>query len=260
MPAPPTDQRIVDDAVAIARAAGATTLPWFRSADLVVDRKGDGTPVTAADRGAEAHVRTALAEAYPDDGIVGEEEGETPGSSGRRWFVDPIDVTKAFIRGVPLYSTLLAVEDEHGFAVGVIDLPALGETVWAGRGLGCWCDGTPARVSDHPSTRGSVLTTSGFDYWPEEALFAVRHSDLLMRTWGDGYGYALVATGRAEAMVDPTAAPYDLAPMPVILAEAGGRFTDWSGEARIDGGNGLATNGKVHDEVLALLTSKQGQT
>jgi histidinol-phosphatase len=108
-------------------------------------------------------------------------------------------------------------------------------------------------VSERPSTRGSVLTTSGFDYWPEAALRAVHQSDLLMRTWGDGYGYALVATGRAEAMVDPVAAPYDLAPMPVILAEAGGRFSDWSGEDRIDGGNGLATNGTVHDDVLALL-------
>jgi histidinol-phosphatase len=260
VPAPPADQRVVDDAVAIARAAGATTLPWFRSADLVVDRKVDGTPVTAADRGAEEHVRAALAEAYPDDGIVGEEQGETPGTSGRRWFVDPIDGTKAFTRGVPLYSTLLAVEDEHGFAVGVIHLPALDETVWAGRGLGCWCDGMPARVSDRPSTRGSVLTTSGYDYWPEEALLAVRHSDVLMRTWGDGYGYALVATGRAEAMVDPSAAPYDLAPMPVILAEAGGRFTDWSGAARIDGGNGLATNGHVHDAVLELLTTQPATT
>jgi histidinol-phosphatase len=105
-----------------------------------------------------------------------------------------------------------------------------------------------------------VLTTSGFDYWPEDALLAVRHSDLLMRTWGDGYGYALVATGRAEAMVDPLAAPYDLAPMPVILAEAGGRFTDWSGDPRIDGGNGLATNGHVHDEILTLLTGRDAAT
>jgi len=253
MQSPPADSRLLDDAVAIARAAGDTTLPWFRSADLVVDRKGDGTPVTEADRGAEARARALLAEAYPDDGIVGEEEGETPGSSGRRWFVDPIDGTKAFTRGVPLYSTLIGVEDEHGMVVGVIHLPALGETVWAGRGLGCWCDGAPTRVSERPSTRGSVLTTSGFDYWPDAALLAVHGSDLLMRTWGDGYGYALVATGRAEAMVDPVAAPYDLAPMPVILAEAGGRFSDWSGEDRIDGGNGLATNGKVHDDVLALL-------
>ena len=131
---PPAEQRLVDDAVAIARAAGATTLPWFRSADLVVDRKGDGTPVTVADRGAEAHVRAALAEGYPDDGIVGEEEGVTRGTSGRRWYVDPIDGTKAFTRGVPLYSTLLAVEDEHGLAVGVIHLPALDRDGLGGTG------------------------------------------------------------------------------------------------------------------------------
>jgi histidinol phosphatase-like enzyme (inositol monophosphatase family) len=251
---PPADQRLLDDAVAIARAAGDTTLAWFRSPDLVVDRKGDGTPVTEADRGAEAHARAVLAEAYPDDAILGEEEGESAGSSGRRWLLDPIDGTKAFTRGVPLYTTLVAVEDEHGIAVGVIHMPALRETVWAGRGRGCWCDGTPARVSTRTSLRGAVLTTSGFDYWPEASLVGVRRSELLMRTWGDGYGYALVATGRAEAMVDPVVAPYDVAPMPVILAEAGGRFSDWSGADRIDGGTGLATNGPLHEEIRRLLT------
>lgn len=249
---PPADQRLLDDAVAVARAAGDLTLRWFRSKALVVDRKGDGTPVTDADRAAEAHVRSWLAEAYPDDAILGEEEGEVAGTSGRRWFIDPIDGTKAFTHGVPLFSTLLAVDDEHGPAVGVIHLPALGETVWAGRGLGAFVDGRPARVSDRRDLAGSYLTTSGFDYWPEAALLAVRGSGMQMRTWGDGYGYALVATGRCEAMVDPVAAPYDLAPMPVLLGEAGGRFSDWTGAARIDGGSGLATNGHLHDEVMHL--------
>lgn len=253
MPLPPVDQRLLDDAVAIARAAGDTTLRWFGSADLVVSRKADRTPVTEADRHAEAHARGALAEAYPDDGIVGEEEPERTGTSGRRWFIDPVDGTKAFTHGVPLFSTLLALEDDDGIAVGVIYLPALGETVWAGRGRGCWYDGRPARVSANPELTGAYLTTSGFDHWPESALLAVRHSGMLMRTWGDGYGYALVVTGRVEAMVDPSAAPYDLAPMPVIVEEAGGRFSDWAGDRRIDGGNGLATNGVLHDEVLSLL-------
>ncbi len=249
---PPCDPTLLDDAVALARAAGDLTLPWFRSATLGVETKADGTPVTAADRAAEAHVRTWLAEHHPDDAILGEEEGESPGTSGRRWIVDPIDGTKAFTRGVPLFTTLLAVEDEHGIVAGVIHVPALQETVWAGRGRGCWCNGEPARVSDH-AYRGACLTTSGFDYWPEAPLRAVHEAPILMRTWGDGYGYVLVATGRAEAMVDPIAAPYDLAPMPVILAEAGGRFTDWAGAERFDGGNGLASNGAVHDDVLALL-------
>ena len=220
-----------------------------------MEHKGDGTPVTAADRASEAAVRAAVAEGYPDDGVLGEEDAELVGTSGRRWIVDPIDGTKAFTRGVPLYTTLLAVEDEHGLAAGVIVMPALDEVVWAGRGRGAWHDGAPAVVSTTASVADGYLTTSGYSHWPEEMLLAVRRSGLQMRTWGDGYGYALVATGRMDAMVDPVAADYDLAPMPLILAEAGGRFTDLTGVSRYDGGSGLATNGALHDEVLALLTA-----
>jgi histidinol phosphatase-like enzyme (inositol monophosphatase family) len=251
---PPVDATLLDEAVALARAAGKLTLDWFRSVDLAVDRKGDGTPVTAADRAAERFVREQLAATHPNDAVVGEEEADTEGSSGRRWIVDPIDGTKAFTHGVPLYSTLLAFEDEHGSAIGVIDLPALGETVYAGRGLGCFCNGTPATVSRRDRLRGSYLTTSGFDYWTEHALAAVRASGLFMRTWGDGYGYALVATGRVEAMVDPIAAAWDVAAMPVIIGEAGGAFTDFAGATRVDGGSGLATNGALHAEVLELVS------
>jgi histidinol phosphatase-like enzyme (inositol monophosphatase family) len=252
---PATDAALLDEAVALAREAGEHTLRWFGLADLVVDRKGDGTPVTEADREAERLVRRRLAAVHPDDAVIGEEEADHPGTSGRRWVVDPIDGTKAFTHGVPLYSTLLAVEDEHGPAVGVIELPALGETVYAGRGLGCFRNGRPARVSERDRLPGSYLTTSGFDYWPEPALAAVRASGLFMRTWGDGYGYALVATGRVEVMVDPSAARWDLAAMPVIIGEAGGRFSDYTGATRADGGNGVATNGRFHDEVLELLNS-----
>ncbi len=134
---------MLDEAVALAREAGEHTLGWFGTDDLVVDRKGDGTPVTEADRAAERLIRTRFAAVHPDDAIIGEEEDDRPGTSGRRWIIDPIDGTKAFTHGVPLYSTLLAVEDEHGPAVGVIELPALGETVYAGRGLGCFRNGTP---------------------------------------------------------------------------------------------------------------------
>jgi len=253
MTSPSVDQALLEEAVALARAAGRVTLRWFRADNVIVDRKGDGTPVTDADRAAERFVREQLAATHPDDSVIGEEEPDTRGSSERRWIVDPIDGTKAFTHGVPLYSTLLAVEDEHGPAVGVIDLPALGETVYAGRGLGCFCNDVAARVSPRDQLPGSYLTTSGFDYWDEHALVAVRHSGLQMRTWGDGYGYALVATGRVEAMVDPVAARWDLAAMPVIIGEAGGRFTDLRGEPRTDGGSGLATNGALHDAVLALL-------
>lgn len=250
--APPADQSLLDEAVSLAREAGELTLRWFRSAGLAIDRKGDGTPVTEADRAAERLLRQRLADRYPHDGIIGEEEGATEGASGRTWIIDPIDGTKAFTHGVPLYTTLLAVVDADGPLIGVVDVPALGETVWAGRGRGCWCDGKPARVSVRAGLEGAYLTTSGYEDWDEDRLLAVRRAGVVMRGWGDGYGYCLVATGRVEAMVDAEAAAWDLAPMATIITEAGGRFTDLSGEARYDGGSGLATNGLVHDEMLSL--------
>jgi histidinol phosphatase-like enzyme (inositol monophosphatase family) len=253
MSPPPIDQATLDTAVALLRAAGERTLRWFRSDDLVVERKGDGTPVTAADKDAERFLREQLATEFPGDGVFGEEEPPTPGTSGRRWIIDPIDGTKAFTCGVPLYSNLLALEDEHGIAVGVVHLPALGETVWAGRGLGCWSERGPARVRRQPTLDGAYVMSSSFSHWPPGTVEALESAGAVLRTWGDGYGYALVATGRAAAMVDPAVAPYDVGPMPVLLAEAGGRFTDLDGHTSIEGGSGLATNGELHDELLGLL-------
>ena len=253
MTATPIDQATLDTAVALLREAGERTLRWFRSIDLQVERKGDGTPVTAADRDAERFLRERLAEAFPEDAVLGEEEPPTTGTSGRRWILDPIDGTKAFTCGVPLYSNLLALEDEHGVAVGVVNLPALGETVWAGRGLGCWTERGPARVSDHPGLSGAYVMSSSFSHWPPDTVRRLDAAGAVLRTWGDGYGYALVATGRAAAMVDPVVAPYDVGPMPVLLAEAGGRFTDLTGEVTIEGGSGVATNGHLHGALLEVL-------
>lgn len=251
---PPVDPDLLASAVSMARRAGELTLQWFRSTELVVDHKDDGTPVTAADRAAERLLREEIVHRYPGDGIRGEEEDEQAGTSGRRWTLDPIDGTKAFTRGVPLFTNLVALDDEHGPALGVINIPALGETVYAGRGLGCFDNGAPCRVSARSELAGSYLTSSGVgSYWPDQSLAAVRQAGLEVRTWGDGYGYALVATGRVEAMVDVGIAPYDVAPMPVILSEAGGRFSAWDGSDRIDGGTGLATNGTLHEPIRALL-------
>jgi histidinol phosphatase-like enzyme (inositol monophosphatase family) len=251
--APPIDQATLDHAVALTRAAGERTLRWFGATDLAVEQKGDGTPVTAADRDAERFLREELGDAYPDDGVLGEEEPPKPSVSGRRWVLDPIDGTKAFTCGVPLYSNLLALEDEHGIAAGVIHLPALGQTVWAGRGLGCWSDRGPARVSEQAELRNAYVMSSSFATWSAAQLDAIETAGAILRTWGDGYGYALVATGRVAAMVDPIVSPYDIGPMPVILAEAGGCFTDLDGADTIEGGSGLASNGHLHDELLALL-------
>lgn len=251
--APPVDQATLDLAVALTREAGDRTLRWFRRDDLEVHRKDDGTPVTAADRDAERFLREQLGARFPGDGVLGEEESPTPSTTGRRWILDPIDGTKAFTCGVPLYSNLLALEDEHGIAVGVINLPALGETVWAGRGLGCWTERGRARVSGHADVAGAFIMSSSFMRWPGDVALQLDRAGAVLRTWGDGYGYALVATGRAAAMVDPIVEPYDVGPMPVILSEAGGRFTDLTGAETIEGGSGLATNGHLHDELLALL-------
>ncbi|HEY4375538.1 MAG TPA: inositol monophosphatase family protein [Acidimicrobiales bacterium] len=251
--APPVDPELLEEAVGLARKAGELTLQYFRRDDLAIDRKADGTPVTAADRGAERLIREELARLHPDDGILGEEEPETPGTSGRRWILDPIDGTKAFTHGVPLYTNLLALEDDEGIAIGVINIPALGETVYAGRGLGCFTNGAPCRVNDTAEVAGSYLMTSGYTTWDDDALLRAKHAQMLLRTWGDGYGYALVATGRVEAMYDPLAELYDLGPMPVIIAEAGGRFTGINGEDGPASGSGLATNGRLHDQLLALL-------
>jgi len=249
----PADPRELDDAVAMVREAGDLTLRWFRSASLTVDAKGDGTPVTEADRAAERLLRERIAERWPDDAITGEEEDDRPGTSGRTWIIDPIDGTKTFTCGVPLYTNLLALHDDDGAVIGVINVPALGITVWAGRGLGCFENGEPARVSDRADLSGAYLSSSGFDHWDDDALVAVKGSGVHLRTWGDGYGFVLVATGRIEAMVDPAAALWDVAPLPVILAEAGGRFTDIGGTPGVGSGGAVATNGLVHDAVLDLV-------
>ncbi|HVX19199.1 MAG TPA: inositol monophosphatase family protein [Acidimicrobiales bacterium] len=253
--APPADPELLDFAVALTRKAGELTLGYFRSSDLVVDRKGDGTPVTEADRGAERLIRSELEARFPDDGILGEEEAERPGATGRKWTLDPIDGTKPFTHGVPLYCNLLAFDDEHGPAIGVINMPALGETVYAGRGLGCFLNGAPCHVNDRDTIdERAFFSSSGLgSYWPDGALDRVRKAGFQVRTWGDGYGFALVATGRIDVMADPVAEPYDIAPMPVILAEAGGRFTAWSGAESVTEHDGVATNGRLHDAVLALL-------
>jgi histidinol phosphatase-like enzyme (inositol monophosphatase family) len=256
--APPADRALLDEATELLREAGQLTLRWFRSRDLDVDRKGDGTPVTEADRAAERYLRDEVARRHPDDAIVGEEWPDSAGTSGRTWIIDPIDGTKAFTHGVPLYSNLLAVYDQHGPLVGVINLPALDQTVFAARGLGCHDQDGPVRVSDCADLGDGSLCTSSLSPWDADAAAAVLSCGALVRTWGDGFGFAMVATGYADAMADPGAALWDVAPMPVILDEAGGRFTDALGNPvpPVDPTivtSGVASNGLVHDQVLGLL-------
>jgi histidinol phosphatase-like enzyme (inositol monophosphatase family) len=232
----------------LATLAGDEANRHFRTA-VAVEFKGDGSPVTAADRAAETVAREWIRKYFPGDGILGEEFGIENESAPRRWVLDPIDGTKAFTHGVPLYSNLLAWFDEHGPAIGVINLPALGETVAAGRGLGCFVNGERCAVSTTASLATAYVCTSGLDNWPSEQLTTFART-VKLRTWGDAYGYALVATGRVDAMIDPEVAFYDVAAMLTILPEAGGRFTDLAGAVTATGGSGIASNGVLHPALL----------
>lgn len=253
MTPPAIDQALLDDAVELAREAGDFTMRYFESGDLAVDYKGDGSPVTQADRGAESLLRARLAERYPDDAIVGEEHEDQPGTSGRTWMLDPVDGTKSFTHGVPLFANLVAVLDEHGPAVGVLNLPALGEIVYAGRGLGCFHNGRPIQVNEVADIGRSAICASGFEGVDPEPFARLCASGAIVRTWGDAYGYFLVATGRVEAMIDYGLNPWDIAPMHVIIGEAGGRISDWDAQPLPMSGNTLTTNGLVHDHILGLL-------
>jgi histidinol phosphatase-like enzyme (inositol monophosphatase family) len=253
---PPVDPALVDFAVEIVQEAGAFTFEMFRAAELAVERKGDGSPVTAADRGAERLLRERISARFPDDEITGEEEPDQPGTSGRRWVIDPIDGTESFTRGVALYTNLLYLEDEHGPAVGVINVPAIGEMVSAGRGLGCRFNGVPCHVNDHATIDGAMMSASGFDWWEADLMERARASAVGLRTWGDGYGYLLVATGRIEAMVDPAVNFWDIAPCQVVIDEAGGRWSSLDGRPDAHAGTFVATNGAIHEDVINLLGGK----
>ncbi len=248
-------------ALEIAGAAGALTLQFFQQDSLQVDRKGDNSPVTQADRQAELLMRERIAAAFPDDAIIGEEHGEVAGTSGYQWILDPIDGTKSFIAGVPLYSVLVGVLRDGVSLIGVILAPGLGECVYAAKGQGAWwtkggAEPRPAKVSDRKSLADGVFITSQVDTFgersAEDAYQRLERAAYITRTWGDGYGYLLIATGRAEAMVDPIMNIWDAAAIQPVLEEAGGTFTDWQGNPRIDGGEGVGTNGLVLDEVLQI--------
>ena len=257
----------LETAIAAARLAGLETLRWFGDAGLVVDVKADASPVTQADRAAEALLRRELLGAFPADAFLGEETGATAGTSGYEWIVDPIDGTKSFIRGVPLYATLVGCRHGGRGVLGVIAIPALDEMVHAARGGGAWhtkaaAAPVAAKVSAKSALRESLVCSSDFTSFArwsggrhdgEAARGRVESACGVVRTWGDGYGYLLVATGRAEIMIDPLLNPWDAAAVDVVVTEAGGRFSDWQGRDSIDSGDGVATNGAVHGAVLDLL-------
>lgn len=243
--------------------ASRVTLDYFQSDQLQVDLKSDASPVTVADREAERRFRDRILAAFGEDAVLGEEHGDVEGKSGYRWVIDPIDGTKSFIGGVPMYSTLLALEFEGEPIAGGIWIPAMGESVVACRGYGCWHqrpgqDGLrPARVSSREDLSRAIFVTTAVasfaDVGGEAAFERLQRDTWFTRTWGDGYGYLLVATGRADLMVDPIVNAWDVAAIAPVVDEAGGRFTDWSGVSTVHSGNAVGTNGLLHEAVLQRL-------
>lgn len=235
--------------------AGQLTLGYFRR-NIKPERKGDNSPVTIADKEAEQLIRQRIASHYPEHGILGEEYGMT-GSEETRWIIDPIDGTKGFMRGVPLYGVLMALEHQSEIVVGVAYFPALGEMVSAAKGHGAFLNGRRVFVSSEASMENAFLSTTDFNnihkYNKTAAFNRLAQGVYYRAGWGDAYGHALVATGRLEIMCDPIMSPWDSAPFGVIIPEAGGYCGTWAGEATVHGKDLVSCNGALKDVVLERL-------
>ena len=245
------------DAVAeVARIAGDVAKGYYgRSPETRT--KSDGSPVSVADLNAEQAARDWIERRFPDDGIVGEEFPSVRPGAASRWIIDPIDGTYTFLQGVPLWGTLVALAEGEIVIAGAAYFPALDEIVVAARGEGCWWNGSPARVSTVAELAEARLVTTDAmfarDAERRERWLRLQSSTRKMRTWGDCYGYLLVATGRADIMVDDIVSEWDVAPMMPIIAEAGGVITDWQGRATALGGDAIATNARLAATVREIL-------
>jgi histidinol-phosphatase len=253
--------RRLELAISAGKEAGKLTLKYFQQNNYKVERKGDLSPVTIADRSAEMLLRERISAAFRKDGILGEEFGTEKGMSGFTWILDPIDGTKSFISGVPLYGTMVGIEHEGRALAGLVYMPGLDEGIFASAGQGAWHFAKAdqprrAQVSQRPRLADGLFVTSQVDSFAKRgamgAYEALQAAAYVTRTWGDCYGYLLVATGRAEVMVDPILNVWDAAAVQPIVEEAGGTFTDWQGNPSIHAGEAIATNGLVRDEVLEI--------
>ena len=255
-------------AVRLVREAGAHAMTYYQAQDMGLDFKPDRSPVTRADKEGEELIRRVLDVECPADAILGEEYGEKEGSSGYRWLLDPIDGTESFIRGVPLFGCMAALEHDGSAVAGTICFPALGEIVYAAKGEGAWwangigaptepLQRRPARVSSVSELGGATFCATGLHNFDRigkaegfaKLLAAVREA----RGWSDCYGHYLVATGRVDIMIDPLMHVWDNAPLLPIIEAAGGRFSGLGAEHSIYAPNALSTNGLLHEAVLALL-------
>ncbi|WP_196782286.1 histidinol-phosphatase [Bremerella volcania] len=254
-------EKRLETARRLARVAGKSTLEHFQRADLSFEKKEDASPVTVADQNAEKIIRKGLKDEFPDDGIIGEEFGSEEGSTGYNWIVDPIDGTKAFIAGVPLFGTMIGVEKDGKSRLGVVYIPGLDEMISASEGQGAWYerphhDPIRAQVNKTPKLADGVMVTSQVSTFNKrnatQGFLELEERSFVTRTWGDCYGYMLVATGRAVCMIDPMMSIWDAAALQPIMEEAGGTFTSWTGESTIYSGDGIGTNGLVLEEILEV--------
>ena len=245
-------------ALALADVADAITMRHFRSPELVVETKEDLTPVSVADQATEAALREAIARERPGEAVVGEELG-VDGDSAARWILDPIDGTKHYVRGIPLWATLIALERDGDLAAAVVSAPALATRWWAARSEGAFANARPIRVSSVTRLEEAAFSHAGVRSFDEHghgvALRAFAERAWMERAYGDFWQHMLVAEGRLEFALEARVNLWDLAAIQLIVEEAGGRFTDFAGAARPDGGSGLSSNGLLHDEVLAALAS-----
>lgn len=243
-------------ATELSELASAVAMRWF-GGNMAVDTKSDGSPVTIADRSTEQFARDWISERFPDHGVIGEEFPPLRPEAKTQWIIDPIDGTKAFVRGVPLWGTLVAVCEGERVLAGAACFPAVKEVVSAAPGEGCWWNGSRARVSEVSTLAEATMLTTDSRF-PEHTERGERWRALcdqggVSRTWGDCYGYLLLATGRAEVMVDDIVNPWDAAAIQPIIEEAGGVFTDWMGKRTAFGGDLIATNAALADVVRARL-------
>lgn len=243
--------------IELAQVVGDTAMEYFGHPKLVVETKNDGSPVTIADRSAEQRARDWLAQRFPKDGIVGEEFGVERPNAARRWLIDPIDGTKSFVRGVPLWATLVAIVEGETVLAGAVNCAAAGEMVGAAVGEGAWWNGSRCSVSriDTIADATVVISDDRFPKRPDRRprWDALADAAKVARTWGDGFGYVMVATGRAEIMCDEVFAAWDAAAPFAIITEAGGLFTTWKGQPTAFGNEGIATNMSIASAARAAL-------
>ncbi|MBL4591866.1 MAG: hypothetical protein JKY96_07895 [Phycisphaerales bacterium] len=256
-------QNRLDFAIKAAKASSKITLEYFQNPDLSADHKADGSPVTIADRATETDLRKRIIERYPDDSILGEELDDRDGTTGYQWIIDPIDGTISFVHGIPLYGTMLACLKDDQPILGVITMPALNsETIYAARGLGAF-----HQIDDEPPTRAHTTSTSNLAdamvsstsmaYYetPEQRSI---YTDLLdaahdLRGWPDCYAIVLLVTARIDAVVEPYMMIWDIAAPSIIIEEAGGDWTAFSGVKSLAEGTMIATNGQLHEQIIRIV-------